>query len=143
LSAAPCEFCEGPGGAVLWQNALCRVVLADEPGFPGFCRVIVGRHVRETTDLDPAERARLLAVVFAVEEAVRETMRPDKMNVASLGNVVPHVHWHVVPRFRDDSHFPSPVWCAARRDAPVPAERAARAAALGEAVRARLSRLPA
>jgi diadenosine tetraphosphate (Ap4A) HIT family hydrolase len=61
------------------------------------------------------------------------------VNVASLGNVVPHVHWHVVPRFHDDSHFPSPVWCAARREASVPAERAARAAALGEAVRRRLA----
>lgn len=139
MSAARCDFCEGPGGAVLWQNALCRVVLADEPGFPGFCRVILARHVRETTDLEPAERASLLAVVFAVEEAVRETMRPDKVNVASLGNVVPHVHWHVVPRFHDDSHFPSPVWCAARREARVPEERIARAAALGAAVRKRLA----
>jgi diadenosine tetraphosphate (Ap4A) HIT family hydrolase len=114
-------------------------VLAEEPGFPGFCRVILARHVRETTDLEPAERERLLSVVFAVEEAVRETMRPDKVNVASLGNVVPHLHWHVVPRFHDDSHFPSPVWCAARREARVPAERIARAAALGEAVRRRLA----
>jgi diadenosine tetraphosphate (Ap4A) HIT family hydrolase len=139
LSAAACELCEGAGGVILWQNGLCRVVLAEEPGFPGFCRVILARHVRETTDLEPAERAKLLAVVFAVEEAVRETMRPDKVNVASLGNVVPHVHWHVVPRFHDDSHFPSPVWSAARREARVPAERIARAAALGEAVRRRLA----
>ena len=141
MSPGGCEFCEGTGGAVLWQNALCRVVLADEPAFPGFCRVILARHVRETTDLQPAERAKLLAVVFAVEEAVRETMRPDKVNVASLGNVVPHLHWHVVPRFHDDSHFPSPVWCAPRREAPVPAERRARAAVLGDAVNARLAAL--
>ncbi|HXS53467.1 MAG TPA: HIT family protein [Usitatibacter sp.] len=139
--SAPCAFCDAPGGAILWQNDLCRVVQADEPGYPGFCRVIVARHVRESTDLDPAERARLVAVVFAVEEAVREAMRPDKMNVASLGNMVPHVHWHVIPRFADDPHFPSPVWCAPRRELAVPPERAARAARLGDAVRTRLERI--
>ncbi|HET7549199.1 MAG TPA: HIT family protein [Usitatibacter sp.] len=133
-----CEFCERSGGAILWQNDLCRVVQVDEPGYPGYCRVILARHVRETTDLDPSQRMRLAAVVFAVEDAVRETMRPDKMNVASLGNVVPHLHWHVVPRFRDDAHFPSPVWCAARREIAVPADRLARAAGLGAAVRERL-----
>ena len=117
------------------------MVQADEPGYPGFCRVIVARHVRENTDLYPAERMRLVAVVFAVEEAVRETMRPDKMNVASLGNGVPHVHWHVIPRFRDDPHFPSPVWCAPRREPPADAQRLARAARLAEAIVARLGRL--
>jgi diadenosine tetraphosphate (Ap4A) HIT family hydrolase len=138
--SADCELCRASGGAVLWQNGFCRVVQADEPGYPGFCRVIVAEHVREMTDLQPAERARLVAVVFAVEEAVRETMRPDKMNLASLGNLVPHLHWHVIPRFRDDPHFPSPVWGTARREAAVPAERAARAAALPQAIRAHLER---
>src|SRR5512140_827979 len=110
MSAHACEFCESPGGAVLWQDDFCRVVRADEPRYPGFCRVILGRHAREMTDLDPAERARLMEVVFVVEETVREMMSPDKMNVASLGNMTPHVHWHVIPRFRDDAHFPTPVW---------------------------------
>ena len=141
MTAPSCELCGEPGGTILWQNDFCRVVQADEPDYPGFCRVIVARHVRENTDLDPAERARLVAVVFAVEEAVRETMRPDKMNVASLGNGVPHVHWHVIPRFRDDAHFPSPVWCAPRREAAVAAERLAAAARLPAAIRARLERL--
>jgi diadenosine tetraphosphate (Ap4A) HIT family hydrolase len=42
-------------------------------------------------------------------------MNPDKINLASLGNVVPHLHWHVIPRFADDAHFPSPVWAQAQR----------------------------
>src|SRR5438477_12973600 len=85
-----CEFCASPGGAVLWQNELCRVVRVDEPDYPGFCRVILKRHAREMGDLGEDERARLMAVVFAVEAAIRETMRPDKMNLASLGNMTPH-----------------------------------------------------
>jgi diadenosine tetraphosphate (Ap4A) HIT family hydrolase len=111
-----CEFCASPGGAVLWRNALCRVVRVDEPDYPGFCRVILNRHAREMTDLAPGERDALMAVVWAVEQAVRETMGPDKMNLASLGNMTPHVHWHVIPRFADDRHFPGPVWAAPKRE---------------------------
>jgi diadenosine tetraphosphate (Ap4A) HIT family hydrolase len=136
-----CEFCERPGGEVLWQNELCRVVRAEEAGYPAFCRVILARHAREMTDLAPAERSSLMAVVFAVEEAVRETVRPDKVNLASLGNAVPHVHWHVVARFADDPHFPSPVWCEPRRAPSVSPTREAAAARLPAAVRERLERL--
>jgi diadenosine tetraphosphate (Ap4A) HIT family hydrolase len=114
------------------------VVIADEP-FAGFCRVVWNEHVREVTDLVPADRAHLLRVVFAVEEALRSLLSPDKMNLASLGNLTPHVHWHVIPRFADDSHFPQTVWGARQREAPpraLPAEFADRlaghlAAALG------------
>ena len=123
---------------MLWQNDLCRVVRVDEPDYPGFCRVILRRHAREMTDLAPAERDALMAVVYAVEEALRETMRPDKINLASLGNMTPHLHWHVVPRFGDDRHFPAPIWAAPRGDSAVPAERSERAAGITAALIARL-----
>jgi diadenosine tetraphosphate (Ap4A) HIT family hydrolase len=125
---------------VLWQNELCRVVRVDEPDYPGFCRVILKRHAREMTDLTEAEREGLMAVVFAVEAAVREAMGAEKMNVASLGNMTPHVHWHVVPRFRDDRHFPHPIWASPQREAQVPAERRARAATVAAAITARLGK---
>jgi len=138
----PCELCHTTGGTLLWQNDLCRVVLADDARYPGFCRVILRRHAAEMSDLAGPEREGLMKVVFAVEEAVRDTMRPDKMNLASLGNVVPHVHWHVVPRFRDDAHFPTPIWGEPRREGIVDAARLANAARLPEVVRAHLERLP-
>ncbi len=110
-----CTLCEGDGGAVLWRDALCRVVRADVDGYPGFLRIVLGRHVAEMTDLESGERDRLMNVVFAVERVVRELYRPDKVNLASFGNQVPHVHWHVIPRYRDDPHFPEPAWGAAQR----------------------------
>ena len=140
MGAGTCEFCEGPGGAVLWQDDFCRVVRADEPRYPGFCRVILARHAREMTDLTPAERGRLMGVVFAVEEAVREAMAPDKMNMASLGNMTPHVHCHVIPRFRDDAHFPTPVWGPPQRQADPDPERERRAARIAQILRERLPR---
>jgi diadenosine tetraphosphate (Ap4A) HIT family hydrolase len=62
------------------------------------------------TDLAAVERERLMQVVFATEAAVRALLKPDKINLASLGNMVPHLHWHVIPRFRNDRHFPNPIW---------------------------------
>lgn len=111
-----CGLCESPGGELLWRDAFCRVVLVDDAAYPGFCRVILNHHVREMTDLGESERLRLMSVVFAVEAVIREVMQPDKINLASLGNVVPHLHWHVIPRFKDDRHFPSPIWAEAQRE---------------------------
>lgn len=135
----PCELCDDAGGTLLWQNDLCRVVAVDEPGHPGFLRVVLQRHVREMTDLDSAERASLMAVVFAVEAHVRKWLEPDKMNLASLGNLTPHLHWHVIPRWRDDRHFPGPVWVAARHQNPVPAARIAAASRMAAALPAALA----
>ena len=123
---------------MLWQDSLCRVVRVDEPDYPGFVRVILKRHAREMGELSREEREALMAVVFAVEAAVSETMQPDKMNLASLGNMTPHVHWHVVPRFADDRHFPTPIWFVPKREAVVPRERVERAARVGQAIRERL-----
>jgi len=67
------------------------------------------------TDLSPAERAYFMAVVWDVETVLRTVMEPDKINLASLGNQVPHLHWHVILRFGDDRHFPDPVWAEPRR----------------------------
>lgn len=105
-----CELCDKTGGELIWQNDLCRVVLIDEVDYPGFCRVILQRHVQEMSELAAIEQQQLMQVVFAVEASLIELIAPDKINIASLGNVVPHIHWHVIPRFRDDKHFPNPVW---------------------------------
>ena len=124
-----CVFCDGEGGEILWRDDRCRVVLTDEP-FAGFCRVIWNSHVREMTDLDTADRAHLMGVVFAVESALRARLSPAKVNVAALGNVTPHLHWHVIPRFTDDSHFPQPVWGTRQRESRPVAEAPALAAGL-------------
>ena len=102
---------------MLWRDARCRVVRAEVDGYPGFVRVVLSRHVVEMTDLDPTERDQMMHVVFGVERVLREMYRPDKVNLASFGNQVPHLHWHVIPRFRDDPHFPEPVWGAVQRKA--------------------------
>ena len=134
----PCELCASPGGDLLWRDEFCRIVLVDDPDYPGFCRVVLERHVKEMTDLAPDERMRLMNAVFATEAALRGLLSPHKVNLASLGNVTQHLHWHVVPRHQDDRHYPRPIWSepsrerVSRRVAPDPA-------ALGAALRQLLS----
>jgi diadenosine tetraphosphate (Ap4A) HIT family hydrolase len=94
-----------------------RVIRADEPGFPAFYRVVWNAHVAEFTDLAPADRVHCMEAVAVVESALRRHLAPDKVNLAALGNMVPHLHWHVIARWTWDSHFPAPVWAAAARTA--------------------------
>ena len=109
-ATADCALCADAGGEVVWSNPLARVVNAGEEDHPAFCRVVLQRHAPEMTDLDSAECAELMRIVFAVERAQRKLLNPDKINLACFGNMVAHVHWHVIPRFRLDPHFPNPVW---------------------------------
>jgi diadenosine tetraphosphate (Ap4A) HIT family hydrolase len=117
-----CELCETAGGDPVWQDAKCRVVRVADPDYPGFCRVIWREHIGEMTDLSPPDRAHLMQRVYLVEAALRSLMKPDKINLASLGNLTPHLHWHIIPRFLGDRHFPRPVWAEAAAREPVVAQ---------------------
>ncbi len=113
-----CPLCLPPQAeTVLWQDPALRVILAQEPDYPAFCRAIWHTHVREMSELDRAHQQHLMRAVFTTEQALRELLHPDKINLASLGNVVPHLHWHIIPRFTDDRHFPKPIWGEAMRKA--------------------------
>lgn len=134
---AVCELCCEDGGEILFRNDKLRVVLVDDGNYPGFCRVIWNAHVAEMTDLLPADHSLMMRTVCQVETALREVMTPLKINLASLGNMVPHLHWHLIPRYADDAHFPNPVWApAVRQTAPdVLAARQALLPALRAAVK--------
>ena len=115
-----CELCTTSEEALLWRGINCRVILVDDSDYPGFCRVIWNEHIKEMTDLPMQMRVELMSTVFAVESAVREVMKPEKINLASLGNVTPHLHWHVIPRFTNDKHFPNPIWGTPLRNSHTP-----------------------
>jgi diadenosine tetraphosphate (Ap4A) HIT family hydrolase len=149
-----CDLCrliagfDATGGAVpdatgplVWRNDRLAVILVDEPGYPGYARVVWHDHVREMTDLSAEDRDHVMQTVWTVEQAQRETMSPHKVNVASFGNMTPHVHWHVIPRYTDDAHFPNPTWGAKQRevDAAAVASREALLPQLRAAIVAKLS----
>src|SRR3954451_1431524 len=113
-----CALCGTAGGTLVFECAQFRVIRAAEAGFPAFYRLIWTRHVAELSDLAPADRHACMDAVAQVEQLLRKHLQPAKVNLASLGNVVPHLHWHIIARFQWDSHFPAPVWAAAQREAP-------------------------
>lgn len=113
-----CELCEQPGGELVVRNAELRVVRVNDALYPGFYRVIWNEHVAEFSDLSQAQRGRCMDALALVESLMRMHLQPLKMNLATLGNMVPHLHWHLIARYRDDPHFPQPIWGTQQREAP-------------------------
>lgn len=104
-----CVLCHPQKENVVWKNKELRVIQVDDPLFPGYFRVIWNKHIAEMSDLTDDERQLLEKVLLTVEKVVREQMQPDKINWAQFGNMVPHLHWHIIARYRDDSHFPESI----------------------------------
>lgn len=110
VTVSGCELCENDGGILIVRTDKLRVIRANEPDHPAFYRVIWNEHVAEWTDLSPPDRGHLMQAVAKVETVMRQLLSPTKVNLASLGNMVPHLHWHVIARFDGDARWPAPVW---------------------------------
>ncbi len=135
MKASGCELCEHSettAWSLVFLDARLRVVrVLDAPDFPAFYRVIWNSHVAELSELAVTDRLHLMNAVVAVERVLREALNPTKINLAALGNMVPHLHWHVIARFDWDSHFPQPIW-GSRQRTPAPAAVHRIAVALSE-----------
>lgn len=144
MNVPGCPLCEAAGGSVVLETPRWRLIHADEPGFPAFYRLVWTSHVREFSQLEAADRHACADALAVIEQAMLRHLAPAKVNLASLGNAVPHLHWHLVARFDWDSHFPASVWAAPQRTAPAQrlAEVAARLPAFEAAVRAGLHPRP-
>lgn len=124
-----CELCVSRHPREIWRGQNFYVIDASDADIAGFVRVIATRHVKEMTDLSQEERKELFEILTLVERVMIETMTPDKVNWATLGNMVAHVHWHVIARYRDDAFFPGSVWSERLRTTPAEATEARRAQA--------------
>ena len=121
MAAAPdsgCPLCREDGGLLIARHDSFRIIRAtgaDAADCPGFYRVVWNDHVAEFSDLAEADQLLCLRAVSAVERVLRERLQPSKVNLAALGNMVPHLHWHVIARFDWDARWPAPVWAAPQR----------------------------
>lgn len=86
------------------------VVLNRDQFFPGYTLLFTRMHVTELFHLEQAVRAELIEEVSRVAQALQAVFRPDKINYELLGNMVPHMHWHLVPRCATDPLWPRPIW---------------------------------
>lgn len=112
-----CPLCDAAGGRLVLATPEWRLINAQEPGFPAFYRLVWNAHVREFSQLEAGQRAACMEALVAIERALLAHLAPTKINLAALGNAVPHLHWHVIARFDWDSHFPGSVWAATQREA--------------------------
>lgn len=135
-SSFGCALCAQDGGDLVWRSDKLRVVHVEEDGFPGYYRVIWNAHVAELSALSPEERAECMGAVVCVERSLIEHLKPAKVNLAALGNQVPHLHWHVIARFDWDTHFPNAIWGEPQR--PRDHDREAAVGALLDAVNAQI-----
>jgi diadenosine tetraphosphate (Ap4A) HIT family hydrolase len=140
VSAADCRACRSdwpPADAFIADCGPARAYLHDDQFFPGWTLLILKRHATELYELDRDERVALMDAVSEVARALAHVYDAVKMNYELLGNLLPHIHWHLVPRRADDPIPRQPVWTLEHEARPLaPAERRARI----EAIRARLGR---
>lgn len=127
-----CGLCTRAEEVVVWRGAFWRLIDAQQPDYPGYMRLVANRHVTEVSWLAKAEREHLFKLLPVIDELICEHLAPEKINIASLGNQVPHMHWHIIPRWKDDPHFPDSIWSPARNNMASPelAQRREKAEAL-------------
>jgi len=95
---------------VLGDFPLCRLLLSKDANYPWFILVPKRAGVSEVFDLSPQDQAQLWKETTSLAEALKDEFAADKMNIATLGNVVSQLHMHVIVRRRDDAAWPAPVW---------------------------------
>ncbi|MFW9078147.1 HIT family protein [Pseudomonas sp. P2757] len=89
---------------------LCRLLLSNDSNYPWFILVPRREDISELFQLDVADQQQLWQETTALAEVLKDLFDADKMNVATLGNVVSQMHMHVIVRKRDDAAWPAPVW---------------------------------
>ena len=116
LNSDNCVLCSSQKYPTIWATNLLRIVLINDQNYRGYCRVDLINHVKEMADLDEETRNEFMGVIFQTEKIIKEYLQPDKINLASLGNITPHLHWHIIPRYLSDNHFPDSIWSEKKRN---------------------------
>ena len=109
-----CSLCNSKNENIIYKNELFRVILVDD--IPAFTRIILNRHIAEFSDLSLNESLEISKAIYKIEKAMLKHIKPDKVNIASLGNYVPHLHIHIIPRYKNDSWYPDSIWSENKRN---------------------------
>jgi len=109
-----CPLCNSLNEDIIYQNKLFRIILVDE--IPGYIRVITNQHIKEFSFLSDEEAIEITFAIKKIEKAIIEFLNPDKVNIAELGNMVPHLHIHIIPRYKNDPWWPGSTFCEKKRN---------------------------
>ncbi|MDQ3815594.1 MAG: HIT family protein, partial [Armatimonadota bacterium] len=112
-----CEICQkleqcraGQHPGLIAELETGFAVLGDSQFFRGYCLLLCKTPATELDELPAATRLKYLEEMALLAQAVRTVVQPHKLNYECLGNLVPHLHWHVFPRYADEAHPEKPVW---------------------------------
>lgn len=97
---------------VLGEFSLCSLLLLNDTNYPWFILLPNREYIKEIHQLSFADQQQLLAESMYLSQCLEQVFRPDKLNIAALGNVVPQLHIHHIARFNEDACWPAPVWGA-------------------------------
>jgi diadenosine tetraphosphate (Ap4A) HIT family hydrolase len=128
-SVSSCPLCSAvadPAAAwgqdLVWQFPHSFAVLGPWQYFTGYCLLVAREHCTELSQLGP-RRTAFLEEMATLATAIEACFRPQKLNYELLGNLVPHLHWHLFPRSSDDPERLRPVWFALEKADTDPAEK--------------------
>ena len=93
---------------IIWQNSNFFIEKHDSP-LP-WVKLFTKYKYKELTDIPFDLKMEMFGLIENIEEALIEFYNPDKINIASFGNMLPHMHWHIIARFKDDPYFPKTTW---------------------------------
>lgn len=130
LSGEECPLCDDPskGMQMVADGSITRAYLQPSASFRGYCILVLKRHAVELDDLTREERAALMEDIAQVAHAIRAVCEPTKLNYEILGNVVPHIHVHIIPRYTTDPTWDRAAWFALPDEAQLPPEEYTRLA---------------
>ena len=100
---------------MIYENTL--VTLEIEPSEIPWVKIFTKRKIKEFSQCSTEEKMEIFRIIDIIEKSMLDYFNADKINIASFGNLLPHVHWHVMARFETDSYFPEPMWGVKQREA--------------------------
>lgn len=100
---------------MIYENTLITVEI--EPSEIPWVKVFAKRKVKEFSECSTEEKMEIFRVIDITEKLMLKYFNTDKINIASFGNMLPQVHWHIMARFESDSYFPEPMWGKKQRQA--------------------------
>jgi diadenosine tetraphosphate (Ap4A) HIT family hydrolase len=109
-----CPLCNPKNENIIYKNSFLRIILVDE--IPGYIRIITQKHIKEFSELSDEEAIKLTLIIKNLEKGILKALKPDKINIATLGNMVPHLHIHMIPRYINDPWWPDATFCTKKRE---------------------------
>ena len=101
--------------SIIYQNKNIRIE-TEESEIP-WLKIFTQQAYKEMSEVPKEIRSEIYDLLDIIEKEMIAYYKPDKINIASFGNYVPHVHWHIMARFKEDSFFPEPMWGSRQREA--------------------------